>query len=701
MTTTTGSSGLDALFRPRTIAVIGASDDPRKIGGRPIRYMLEAKTTATLYPVNPTRSEIQGLQAWPSAESIPGGIDQAIIAVPASMAEKAVADACAAKASAIVMFTGGFAEAGEEGAEAQRRIVELVRKSGARLLGPNSIGAFNTADRTFSTFATAMDRGTPEAGRIGLVSQSGAVGSYLQNLLINRGMAISKFVATGNEADIDVAECIEWMAHDPETEVIALYLEGCRNGPALLRALRVARETKTPVVVFKAGKTDAGQTAAASHTGALAGSAKVFDTALRETGALPCETLFEMVEAIYACSLGRLPKDNTVCVISVSGGFGVMLTDAAVEHGLSMPPISAETLATIQQELPLAVGLNPIDTTAQTVSDRTMLARTVERILRDRSYGSVVLFMANAGRNPHDVQVLRGPLKKLREDFADVQLALCVQTIPETRAELEQLGYLIFEDPTQAIKALAAASSISHGLRNPTPAASVMECAPLQLSDNPDEAQSKEILSSAGIEFAREIVAATADEAVAAAKEIGFPVVLKVLSAQIAHKSEVGGVALGLADEEAVREAFARVTGNAAKAVPDAEIRGVTVAQMVSGGTQTIIGGHIDPTFGPIVMFGLGGIYTEVLKDTVLRTAPVTHDDAIQMIRSIKTFSILDGARGQEKADLDAIARAIVQMSQFIATHADEVESAEINPFIALPKGGFGVDALIHLCNQH
>lgn len=694
------SDDLDALFRPRTIAIIGASDDPRKIGGRPIRYMLEAGTTAKLYPVNPSRSTIQGLQAWPSATSIPEGIDQAIIAVNASMAEKAVADACAANARAIVMFTSGFAEAGEEGAEAQRRIVEQVRESGARLLGPNSIGAFNTVERTFSTFATAMDRGTPEAGRIGLLSQSGAVGSYLQNLLINRGMAISKFVATGNEADIDIAECLEWMARDPETDVIALYLEGCRNGPALLRALLVAREMKTPVIVFKAGKTDAGQTAAASHTGALAGSAKVFDAVLRETGAFPCESLFDMVEAIYACSQGRLPKDDSLCVISVSGGFGVMLTDAAIENGLSMPPISTETLATIQQELPLAVGLNPVDTTAQTVTDRTMLARTVDQILRDRPYGSVVLFMANAGRNPHDVEVLREPLRLLRKDFADVQLALCGQTIPETLAELEQLGYLIFEDPSQAIKALAAASTIAHRLNSPASVPSTPVQPPLSLPHSPDEAQSKRILSAAGIDFAREIVATSATEAAAAAEDIGFPVVLKVLSAQIAHKSEVGGVALGLSNAQEVREAFARVTENARRAVPDAEIRGVTVAQMVSGGVQTIIGGHIDPTFGPIIMFGLGGIYTEVLKDTVLHTAPVSHADALQMIRSIRTFAILDGARGQDKADLDAIARAIVQISQFISAHADKIDSVEINPFIALPKGGFGVDALIHLNNQ-
>lgn len=689
--------GLDALFRPRSIAVIGASDDSRKIGGRPIRYMQEAQSAVKVYPVNPTRPQVQGLKAYSSAAVIGEPVDQAIIAVPARQAEEAVADACAAGVRSIVMFTAGFAEAGEEGAAAQARILKMIRDSGARLLGPNAMGSFNTADRIFSTFSTAMDRGTPAVGRVGMVSQSGAVGSYLQNLVISRGMAISKFVATGNEADVQAAECLEWMAQDADTDVLMLYMEGCRNGPALVRALRTARRMKKPVIVFKAGRTEAGQTVAASHTGALAGSVQVFDTVLREAGAWSCQTLTEMVDVTYACAQGRLPVDKTLAIITVSGGVGVMSTDAAMEAGIELPPISKATLAAIQAELPLAVGLNPVDTTAQTVGDRTILTRTVERVLRDRSFGSAMLFFSNVGRNAKDMAILAEPLAALRAEFSQMQLALCVQTTPEFKQQLEGLGYLIFEDPAFCVKALAAAAELSLLRGLPLELPDVREIEPISLRQSPDEAQSKAILAKARLPFAEEHVAATADEAVAAAEAVGYPAVIKVLSAQIAHKSEVGGVALNLKDAAAVREAFARVIGNAGQAEPDADIRGVTVAPMIVGGVQTIIGAHRDSTFGPVVMFGLGGIYTEILKDTVLRTAPVTREAALDMIRSIRTFSILDGARGQEKADLDAIADAIVAVSHFIAAQGPEVESVEINPFIALPKGGFGVDALIHI----
>ncbi|MFA5581361.1 MAG: acetate--CoA ligase family protein [Paracoccaceae bacterium] len=326
-----------------------------------------------------------------------------------------------------------------------------------------------------------------------------------------------------------------------------------------------------------------------------------------------------------------------------------------------------------------------------------MLTRTVERVLRDRPFGSAMLFFANAGRNAHDMEVLSAPLRKLRAEFPQTQLALCVQSTPEFRQQLEDMGYLVFEDPVFCVKALAGAAELSMMRDQPLVVPEAAGIAREALTESPDEAQSKALLAKAGLRFADERVAASAEEAVAAAEAMGYPVVLKVLSVQIGHKSEVGGVALNLADAEAVRAAFARVTGNAARAVPEAEIRGVTVAQMITGGTQTIIGAHRDPTFGPMVMFGLGGIYTEVLKDTVLRTAPVTHVAALEMIRAIRSFAILDGARGQEKADLEAIAGAIVAVSQFIAAQGPEVESVEINPFIALPQGGFGVDALIHV----
>lgn len=691
------AEGLDALFRPRAIALVGASDDPRKIGGRPLRYMRDAGSNVPMHPVNPVRDTVQGQQAFPSVAAIPGGVDQAILVVSADKAEAAVDDCLAAGVRSIIMFSAGFAEAGDEGRAAQARILDKVRTAGARMLGPNAMGLFNTADRVYSTFSSAMDRGTPVTGRVGMISQSGAVGSFLQNLAISRGLAISKFVATGNEADIEAADCIDWIAGDPDTDLLMVYLEGCRNGPKLISALARARSLGKPVIVLKAGKTEAGQSVAASHTGALAGSEQVFDAILRESGAYRAASLAEMVDVAYACACGRLPENDALAVITISGGVGVMATDAAMEAGLSMPQISEGALAQVRQSLPLATGLNPLDTTAQTISDRTVFTNALGIMLRDRPFGAAMLFLGNAGRNERDIEVLRGPLTAIRAEFPAMQLALCTQRVPGLAEKIEEMGFLIYEDPDACVRALAGSARVGANLRAEAVPRDLGGLAPCHFDGPPDEAQSKAALAAAGVRFAAERVAASAEEAVAQAEAIGFPVVLKVLSPDIAHKSEVGGVAVDLRDADAVRAAFARVTGNARAAMPGADLRGVTVAQMISGGVQTIIGAHRDPTFGPVVMFGLGGIYTEILKDTVLRPAPVGIDQARAMIREIRSFAILDGARGQAPADLEAIAETIVAVSRFIAAQGPEVESVEINPFIALPERGCGVDALIHL----
>lgn len=687
--------GLDALFRPRAIAVIGASDDPRKIGGRPLRYMREAGTEIAVYPVNPMRETVQGFPAYPSIGALPEPVDQAILTVSAALAEDAVRDCLAAGVRSLVMFTAGFAEAGDAGRMAQDRIAAMVRGAGARLLGPNAMGLFNTADRVYSTFSTALDRGLPALGRVGMVSQSGAVGSYMQNLAVRRGIRISKFVATGNEADVQAQDCVEWLADDPDTDLIMLYLEGCRDGPGLIRALRAARNAAKPVVVLKAGMTDAGQAVAASHTGALATSVEVFETVLREGGAHRAETLTEMVDVAYAASLGVLNASRDVGIVTVSGGVGVLATDACVAAGLNLPPISERAFAEVAAKLPLAVGRNPLDTTAQTMGDRSVFTRSLEVFLRDREFGSVMIFLANAGLNPRDMESMREALVRIRAEHPGQQLALCLQTTPEIRAGWEAEGYLVFEDPVFCIRALAGAIGLAETRAAAPPAQPAAPETATRLTASPDEAEAQALLAAAGVPFAEVRVAADAEAAVAAAEALGYPVALKVLSPDIAHKSEIGGVALELADGAEVRDAFARIISRAAEAQPEATLRGVTVARMLTGGVQTIIGAHRDLTFGPVVMFGLGGIFTEVLKDTALRLAPVDEATALEMIRSIRGFALLDGARGTEKVALEPIAQAIVAVSQFIAAQGPEVTAVEINPFVARPDEGAGVDALI------
>ncbi|MBS8225490.1 acetate--CoA ligase family protein, partial [Vannielia litorea] len=573
-------------------------------------------------------------------------------------------------------------------------LVARVRSAGARLLGPNAMGLFNTNDRIFATFSSALDRGIPEIGRVGVVSQSGAVGSYIQNLILTRGVNISKFVATGNEADVEASECLEWMAGDPDTDVLVVYLETCRNGPGLIRALEVARANGKPVIVLKAGRTEAGQHVAASHTGAMAGSVAVFEAALEAAGAHLCRSLAELVELTYTCAGGVLPKDRNLAIITVSGGIGVMSTDAAVEQGLALPPMGAAAFETIRQHLPLAVGLNPLDTTAATIGDRTIFMGAVEAMLASQSYGSVMLFVGNAGLNARDPKIMAEGLTKLVASYPETLFAICTQSTPENAAAFEATGFLVYENPEACVQAFAGAARLGEVLRSPSLSRPALP-APVALPARLDEVSSAALLAEAGLRFARSETATSAEEAVRLAGEIGYPVVLKVRSPDIAHKSEVGGVKVGLADAEAVREGYEGILASARTAAPEAEILGVSINEMVDGGVQCILGTHRDATFGAMVMVGLGGIYTEVLKDTVMRPAPVGREEALDMIRGLKGFALLDGARGAEKADIGALADSIVALSRFAAAQGAGLEGAEINPMMVGSEGCIGVDALV------
>ncbi len=694
VTTQTGTSNLSSLFKPRVIALVGASNDPFKIGGRPLRYMAAAGSEIKMYPVNPMRATVQGYKAYPTVQAIPEQVDQIILAVPAHQVEAAVADGLAAGARSIVMFSGGFAETGVEGIIAQQRLVETIRAAGARLLGPNAMGLFNTQERIFSTFSSALDRGIPELGRVSVVSQSGAVGSYIQNLLISRGVKLAKFIATGNEADLEASECLQWLAEDPDTDTLVVYLETCRDGEGLKRALLTARRYGKPVIMLKAGRTEAGQSVAASHTGAMAGSTAVFDAVMESTGVLVARTLPELVDLTYTCANGVAPHDNSLAIITISGGIGVMATDAAVEIGLDMPPMPETALTKIREILPLAEGRNPLDTTAATIGDRTIFMCAVESMLESRPYGSVMLFVGNAGLNAHDPNIMRDGLTILRNKFPNTQLAICTQSTPENARCFEATGWLVFEDPEACIRSFAAVARLALQQCMSDTAPLVLPT-PTRLPNRLDEIAAADILREFGVPFARCGTATTAEQAVIIAEDIGYPVVLKIRSPDIAHKSELGGVKVNLSNARAVRKAFTHILKNVARGAPEAEILGVTVNELVTGGHQVILGTHLDPTFGPMIMVGLGGIYTEVMNDTAMRPAPVSTSDALSMIKSLNGFPILEGARGMEKVDIDALAEAVSALSAFAAAQGDTLEGAEVNPLVVRAKGCIGLDALI------
>ena len=684
---------LDALFRPASVAVIGASSDPSRIGGRPIAFSKRAFKGA-IVPINPNRTEIQGLRAYPSIMDAPGSIDQAIIAVPAKAAMQA-ADECIAKGvKAAVMFSSGFAETGAEGRAMQIEVARRCAEGGMKLLGPNSLGMFNVHAGIYSTFSSYFDPLWPHTGPVSIVSQSGAFGTYFLAIAAERSLGFSHFVATGNEADIDVAECIEWLADDPDTGVIMVYLEGCRDGARLRAALARAAANRKPVIAMKVGVSEQGVAAIASHTGSLAGSDAVFDAVFAENNVHRAKTLDELVDVAYACAGGVFPKSAGLGVVTLSGGVGIQMADAAAEMGLELPRMSAGAQAKVLALVPFAGPANPVDTTAQVVNDWTMFTTILGIVAEEAAIDSVVSFLAHMGTMPGLMDRLKPAFLEVRQRFPDRLFVLCARMPREMADAFSALGFLVFEDPTRAVAAVAALHRLRAGFDKVRAPLRAHEEATALPSGPINEAEAKRLLGEAGVPFAPERIARTREEAVAAAKEIGFPVVLKILSPDIAHKSEVGGVVLGLRSADDTAEGFDAMMARVGERVPGADLDGALVARMIEGGVETVIGIKRDPVFGPVVMFGLGGVYVEVLKDVTLRLAPIDHATAKDMIRAIRGYPLLAGARGRPPADLDALADALMAMARFGAAHAD-VASAEINPFIALPEGGIAVDALI------
>ncbi|MGE5792565.1 MAG: acetate--CoA ligase family protein, partial [Bacteroidota bacterium] len=430
-------STLRPLFEPRSVAIVGASGDPNKIGGRPLAFLVRAGYGGALYPVNPGAAEVQGVRAYPSLAAIPGDVEHVIIALPAPAVTDALAQCAAKGVRAVQVFAAGFGEADEAGKAAQAGLVAAARAAGIRLLGPNSLGLFNVPLAFFGTFSTALDGAWPAAGGVAFATQSGAFGSYAYALAQARGLGFAKFVATGNEADVDVAECIAYLAQDPATRVIVATFEGCRDGRKLMAALELARSERKPVIVMKAGASEAGAAAAATHTGSLAGADAVYDAVFKQCNAYRARTLGELVDVAYLAAKGPLPAGRRLGAVTTSGGIGVLIADAAAERGLELPPLPAYGAARVKALLPHAGASNPLDTSAALIGDFALYARAVEILLDEAGVDAVLGYLAHAGRNAAHFAKLEGPLFDLRRKHAEKLFALCLLCTEDVRARLE------------------------------------------------------------------------------------------------------------------------------------------------------------------------------------------------------------------------------------------------------------------------
>ena len=687
------------MLRPRSIAVLGASNDPTRIGGRPISYMLTQKFAGAILPVNPNRAEVQGLPAYASVADLPSVPDAAIVAVPAELAIQAVDDLGARGVRSAIVFTAGFAEMDDAGRLAQDRMLAAAERHGMRLLGPNCLGLFNAHIGFYPIFSSSFENGWPRPGRIGIASQSGAYGTHMFATARNRNIGTPICVTTGNEGDVTIGDVIGWLAEDPDTDVIAAYAEGIHKADSFLTALAAARAARKPVVIMKVGTSTLGAHAAQSHTASIAGNDTVTDAVLAEFGVVRARTTEEMLDIATTATRRIYPSRNTLGVITISGGAGVLISDAAAALGLPMPEMPPDAQARLKALVPFAAPRNPVDCTAQAFNDMSLIGRFTDSMVEDGGYASVLGFFTQVGGADSIAPKLREQMNASKARHPDRLFVLSVVAPPERIREYEADGFTVFEDPTRATVAIHAMGRFGEAFANTPgllpPVVPIVDLPPT----NPSEAAAKRILAQAGIPATPEAACATPDAAVEAAERFGYPVVLKVLSPDIIHKSEIGGVILGVRGVDAVRAGFATLLGRATAVVPAAQIEGVLVAKQLRGGVECILGVQHDPVFGPVAMFGLGGIFVEVLRDVALHRCPFGPDVAERMIRSLRAAPVLLGARGRPPADIAALAAMLSRLSVFAHQAGSRLRSIDLNPVFAMPdgEGAYAADAVIEL----
>ncbi len=683
---------LNSLFSPRSIAVVGASNTPGKSGAVPIALLQDAGYAGKIYPVNPRQNTVYGLPCHASLGDIGDTIDLVIVAVPANHVLAALESARPGQIRNAVIFTSGFAEIGEAGVQMQKQLDDFARQRHIRLLGPNCLGFINVRQNIYSTFSPAPLNGRLSCGDVGMVTQSGAFGAYAYCLARERNLGLSFWISTGNESDLDVADCIQWLVEDPGTRVIMAYIEGCKHGEKLRQALLAAKQAGKPVVVTKIGRTRSGARAAASHTAALAGDDAIYDALFKQYGAIRAYTIDEFFNVGQA--LSKWPQraaGQNLAIISISGGVGALMADEADEHGLNLPAPPEKVQARLLERIPFASANNPVDVTGQALTDLSILLDTSRDLLATNKYAALAIFLAAAGSSEKLWPYLQELVSALHIEYPHTPITISALLPPERTSELQEKGAMVFVDPSMAIRTL---SRVMRSRQSTAPALperkSVVDKDAVSLPDGYgplNEADSLTILKNAGINVVPFSVATSVSAAQDIARRFDSDVVMKVVSADILHKSDIGGVKLGIRGDAAVADAYHQISSSVQRLRPQARVQGILIAPMHSGGTECIMGVYSDPVFGPVVMFGLGGVFVEVLKDVSFRLAPFDQAEALAMISETQAASLLDGVRGQDAADIPALADTLAALSRLAYALGDRIESIDINPIIALPAG--------------
>ena len=681
---------LDRLFSPRSIAVIGASKTVGKVGYLTLSNLVQSGFQGPIVPVNSAGGELLGLPVYKQLADYPDAIDLVVIAVPAEMVPAAASEAVAKKAGAVVVVASGFKEAGPEGRALEDELIAICRRGGVRLLGPNCLGVINTAIRMNASFS----RRIPQAGSMAIFSQSGALCTAMMDIADERELGVSKAISIGNKADITEVDVLEALAEDEDTRVIVGYLEDISDGDRFVKAAEAASNRK-PVVILKAGTTTAGSRAAANHTGVLVGKDTAYGAAFKRAGICRADTFDALFDSATALALQPTPKGDRVLIITNSGGSGTISADAVEKAGLNVATLGEELALQLRRALPSAAFIdNPIDISA--AAEPRHYAAALDIVAAEGSFDAVLIVLAPQYMT-EPAATVRAIVAHLDENMPVLAAFLGGGDIMPSRQELAAAGLPFYDSPEWAVTALKAMHE--YGVWQRRPARQVVRF-PVnrrrveriiyrrQRTDRLrlGEVKSKDILKAYGFQILEGRLTTSPEEAMEIARFIGFPVALKVISPSIIHKSDLGGVRLNLNSAQEVADAFDLMMLRINKLAPNAIIGGIYVEKMAEKGLEVIIGMTRDPQFGPMLMFGLGGIFVEVMKDVTFHLAPITENEAAQMLQSTRSYELLQGKRGLKEVDMHAIAVALQRISQ-LTTDFPQILDLEINPLIVGEMG--------------
>lgn len=685
-------TALDALMRPESVAIVGASTDSTKIGYTVVKNIIDGGYKGKIYPINPKASEILGLKAYPTLLDVPGKIDAAVVTVPAKLVLSVVEEAGKKGIKGLIIITSGFGEVGNKDLEAQ--LVAKAKEYGVRIMGPNIVGTLSNAEKLNASFAPLL----PLVGKGALVSQSGALLIALDMATFTRKVGLEKLISIGNMSDVDFADLVEWLDKDDATSCISLYIEGFKDGR---KFMEVAKKATKPVIALKAGVSAHGAAAAASHTGSLAGAAKVYGAAFQQAGVVQATDLNNLFDLSLALSLQPPMLGDNLVIITNGGGVGVLATDAAEKFNLPLKFVPKDVQEELKKYMPeFGSAKNPVDLTGMAGYD--WYHDSVKNAFSHKwTDGLVVLYCETAMTNP--MEIAQG-IKKAIDESGIKNKPVIVSFVGGEKSE-KAMQWLVeneipsYSAPDLAVHAISAlreyarmkeiVSETDDKLENidKLAALKVIRTAREDGRDALTEIEAKQVFAAYGLPTTTTMLAKSEDEASALANEIGFPIVMKIVSPEILHKSDAGGVKVNIKDDASCRDAYRTILKNAKEYNAHAHIHGVAIQEMAPWGTEVILGSVNDATFGPTMMFGLGGIFVEVLKDVTFRVAPVSKKSALRMIEEIRGAPILAGVRGEEPRDRDVLAETISRYAHMIVDLQEEVSESDANPVLVYQEG--------------